>query len=86
MSVCSSAVSASPTLPMQHNHRRGKSRACPSLPSALTDALTHVSVDLSNVSYNVLLPTWDYYFTSESYLPSKNSTLFLYIPLYRLKD
>lgn len=44
MGVCSSAVSASPILPMQHNYTRGESRACPSLPSALAGALIHIFV------------------------------------------
>lgn len=57
----------------------GRAEPGPASPSALTDALTHLSADLSNVSYAILLPTWDYHFTNESYLPSKNSTLISHI-------
>lgn len=54
-------------------------------PPLCTHRCTNPPICRSNVSYTILLPTWDYYFTNESYLPSKNSTLFLYILfLYRV--
>ena len=74
---------------MQHDYvEEGGAEPAPSLTSALRPALSTPTYlkDRSNVSYAILLPALD--FASESYLPSKNNFLFLYIlfSLFSLQD